>query len=73
VIDLTAGLSDYRLRTDRCPVLVVVNGLTVRCCDDSGHTSGHRTAGADYLDAERAARDAGWAQSARGSGEDTPT
>jgi hypothetical protein len=53
---------DHRYRASRCPVLVVVNGLMLRCCDDSGHTNGHRTAGSDYLDAEHAARAARWRQ-----------
>lgn len=60
------NLPDHRLRPARCSVVVVVNGLTVRCCDDTGHLGGHRTSGSDYLDAERAARAAGWRQENEG-------
>jgi hypothetical protein len=58
VTTMTA-LPDHRSRPSRCPVLVPVNGLTVRCCADTGHTGGHRFAGGDYLDAEHAARATG--------------
>jgi len=43
----------------RCPELVTVRGLQVRCSDTVGHDGDHRVYGNDYLAAERAARATG--------------
>ena len=56
----TPTLPDHRLRLNRCPHLVNVSGFLLRCTRDRHGGDIHFWSGDDYVNAERAARAAGW-------------